>query len=301
MFGRPGSSGWALRVGRAALVLVVACLWSCGSDADEGGAPTPTPVATSEAKAAPAVDGLIDVGGHGLYMACAGTGSPTVVYLHGAIEEAEIVPHRNATAIRDELTDEHRVCLYDRRNVGRSDTVDRPQRPADAIEDLDRLLAAADVEPPYVLLGASFGGLLSYLYMSEHPDDVVGMVLLDSPVPDELRLEGLLPADDRYKAFDKKDERDTLERISHYKVFKATSKHIGNEPAIPMTFLASKQEPPEVGIPEYDRRYLSIRADYVGRFSPGRLVEVDAPHFMEPAIPQRIAGELRDVIRAAGG
>lgn len=300
MLGDSGASGWTWGIGRAAILLSVACLWSCGSGSEKGDKPTSTPVATSERKAADVVDGMFEVGGHRLYMTCAGTGSPTVVYLHGSITEADVVPHRNATAIQDELSAEHRVCLYDRRNVGRSDTVDRPQRPADAIEELERLLAAADIEPPYVLLGASFGGLLSYVYMSEHPDDVVGMVLLDSPVPDELRLEGLLPAGDRYKAFDKEDERDTLERISHYRVFTAASKHIGKEPPIPMTFLASKQEPPEVGIPEYDRKYLDIRADYVDRFSPGRLVEVDAPHFMEPVISERIAKELQKVIRAAG-
>jgi hypothetical protein len=52
------------------------------------------------------------------------------------------------------LGDERRVCVYDRRNLGRSQTVDAPQLPADALADMRGLLAAADVKPPYVLLGA---------------------------------------------------------------------------------------------------------------------------------------------------
>lgn len=47
--------------------------------------------------------------------------------------------------------------MYDRRNVGLSETVDAPQSPEDMIADLHGLVGAAGVEPPYVLLGASFG------------------------------------------------------------------------------------------------------------------------------------------------
>jgi pimeloyl-ACP methyl ester carboxylesterase len=85
------------------------------------------------------------------------------------------------------------------------------QTPADAINGMHSLLAAAEVAPPYVLLGASFGGLLSYLYANTYPEDVVGMVLLDAMFPDEMSLEHLFPKSDRYKAFDKEDEDITLE------------------------------------------------------------------------------------------
>jgi hypothetical protein len=37
----------------------------------------------------------------------------------------------------------------------------------------------------------------------------------------------------------------------------------------------------------------------VDRFSPGTLKRVDAPHFMEPVIPDQIVEELRGVIAAA--
>ena len=66
-----------------------------------------------------------------------------------------------------------------------------------------------------VKLGRPFGGLLSYLYANTHPDEVVGMVLLDSMFPDELSLDYLFKPADRYKAFDAEDENESLERISH--------------------------------------------------------------------------------------
>jgi pimeloyl-ACP methyl ester carboxylesterase len=247
------------------------------------------------------ISGLFDVGGHRLYLTCRGAGSPTVLYLHGAITDEDVVPHRNAFALRRELVDDHRVCLYDRRNVGRSDTVNATQSPRAAIRDLETLLDVAGIEPPYVLLGASFGGLLAYLYANEHPDDVTGMVLLDAMFPDELPLDRYWPRDDRYKAFDREDREDSLERISHWRTLKEAARFIGHEPAIPVTYLASQQEMRNTsGIPEYDTRILGVQEAFVARFSPGTHVWIDAPHFMEPAIPGVIAEAVRSVAAAAG-
>lgn len=246
------------------------------------------------------IDGLFDVGDHRLYLSCSGTGSPTVVYMHGAIWDDRIVPHTNAFDIRERLQDHVRVCLYDRRNVGLSDTVDAVQEPKDALRDMERLLAAAGVEPPYVLVGASFGGLLAYLYANEHPDQVEGMVLLDSMFPDELALDRYWPRNERYKAFHREDQCCTPERISHWKAMKHGSRFIGHEPEIPVTYLASEQEPwGGTGIPEYDDVILDVLAGYVDRFSPGELVWVDAPHFMEPVVPDEIATAVRAVIDRA--
>jgi hypothetical protein len=241
------------------------------------------------------------VGGHSLYLSCRGGGSPTVVYLHGAIDSASAVPHQNGVPFQELLVDRQRVCVYDRRNVGESDTVEGPQLPADAISDMRKLLAAGDVKPPYVLVGASFGGMLAYLYTNQHPDAVVGMVLLDAMFPDEFTIEHLLKPADRFKAFDQADETDTPERISHYKVQKAASVYIGKEPAIPVTYLASKQDPyTDEDLPaKWNARILKLQAAYVDRFFPGKLVEVDAPHFMEPAIPEEIAQAVRDVTARA--
>jgi hypothetical protein len=66
-----------------------------------------------------------------------------------------------------------------------------------------------------------------------------------------------------------------------------------------VTYLASTQEPPDTGVPAVDRGFIRLRNAYVDRFHPGRLVNVDAPHFMEPEIPAQIADELRAVIDAA--
>jgi pimeloyl-ACP methyl ester carboxylesterase len=273
-----------LRVASITLALVAAASSAVVPPPSAGAVPTDV------------VEGLVDVGGHRLFLSCAGTGSPTVIYLHGAIWDTDTVPHANALAVRDRLVQDHRVCLYDRRNVGLSDTVDAVQQPKDALRDLEGLLDAAGVEPPYILLGASFGGLLSYLYANEHPDEVVGMVLLDSMFPDELQFDRYFPRSERYQAFHRSDMCCEVERISHWKTMKKASRHIGREPRIPMTYLASTQEPwGGQGIPEYDDNIIAALEGYVARFAPGELRWVDAPHFMEPVVPDEIATAVRQV------
>jgi pimeloyl-ACP methyl ester carboxylesterase len=64
------------------------------------------------------------------------------------------------------------------------------------VDDLHALLAAAAIPGPYVLVGHSSGGLVARLYASEYPDEVVGMVLLDSTHEDVwLRFQEALTPD----------------------------------------------------------------------------------------------------------
>jgi pimeloyl-ACP methyl ester carboxylesterase len=247
------------------------------------------------------IEGKFDVGGHELYLRCEGTSDPTIIYLHGSIEDPGVVPHRNGRAFQARLGGDHRVCVYDRRNLGLSDTVDAVQLPEDALTDLDNLLAAADVAPPYVLLGASFGGVLAYLYAHRHPDDVVGLVLLDSMFPDEMALEERFPPEERYEAFDEEDENELLERLSHFKVMLAAEQHIGDEPSVPLIYLASQQDRrDEPHVPGYNEEIHQLLQGFVDRFARGELIWVDAPHFLEPAAPDEIEAALRQVTASAG-
>lgn len=287
----------AVALAAAALAVLNARAGSVAVPADSAEARTGSATVGSQ----DAIKGMYDVGGHRLYLECAGTGSPTVVYLHGAIFDEDIDPHANGLVISEQLRDDYRVCLYDRRNVGHSDTVDAVQRPRDAMRDLENLLAAADLEPPYLLLGASFGGLLAYQFANLHPDEVTGMVLLDAAFPDDLALDLLLPHADRYKAKHEEDQQKSLERISHYAAHRAAYRFVGHEPGIPVIYFASSTKPRNtLGDPEYDALVLHAQDAYVDRFSPGKTIWVAAPHFMEPVVPKKIARAVRDVVDAAG-
>jgi pimeloyl-ACP methyl ester carboxylesterase len=93
------------------------------------------------------------------------------------------------------VAEQTRVCTYDRPGttraiegggISRSDPVPQPTTTANAVSDLHALLNALHIAEPVVLVGHSYGGVVSRLYASKYPADVAGMVLVDSLTP-ELR------------------------------------------------------------------------------------------------------------------
>ena len=124
---------------------------------------------------------LVDVGGHQLHLLCRGSGSPVVILepgLPGSSLAWESVTTDIATFTR--------VCSYDRAGYGWSDIGPSPRVVGNIVQELNVLLQAAGIEPPYVLVGHSFGGLVMQLYANRYPAEVSGMVLVDSSHPDQL-------------------------------------------------------------------------------------------------------------------
>jgi pimeloyl-ACP methyl ester carboxylesterase len=78
------------------------------------------------------------------------------------------------------------VCAYDRAGQGWSEEAGRPLDGVESAAELHALLAAAGEHGPYVLAGWSTGGTYAMTYAALHPDEVAGMVLLDSSSPEQL-------------------------------------------------------------------------------------------------------------------
>jgi len=76
-----------------------------------------------------------------------------------------------------------RVCAYDRAGQGWSDDASKPQDGVAAASDLHTLLSRAGEDGPYVLVGHSIGGDYSMTYAARYPEQVAGMVLLDTTSP----------------------------------------------------------------------------------------------------------------------
>jgi pimeloyl-ACP methyl ester carboxylesterase len=123
---------------------------------------------------------LIDVGGHQLRLDCVGSGSPTVVLEPGAGGTSASMGW-----IAPAVASQTRVCVYDRAGRGGSQPADRPQDGARIATDLHTLLHRAGVPGPYVLAGHSFGGLYVRIFAAHYPDEVAGLVLIDSTASKE--------------------------------------------------------------------------------------------------------------------
>ena len=82
--------------------------------------------------------------------------------------------------VQPEVAEFARVCAYDRSGIGWSESGPKPRTSSRIVEELHAMLKDAGEDGPYVLVGHSFGGANAQLYASEYPDEVAGMVLVDS-------------------------------------------------------------------------------------------------------------------------
>ena len=160
------------------VVLVVVLLVGCGGDASKERA-YPPPEITVEGTGSGV---QVDVGRRSLYVECEGSGSPTVLLESGFGGASDVWGE-----VLPELGRETRTCAYDRAGIGVSEAIPGIHDAGDEIRDLERLLDRGRIEPPYVLVGHSYGGLLARLFARAHPDQTGGVVLVDAEGRDEFR------------------------------------------------------------------------------------------------------------------
>lgn len=123
---------------------------------------------------------LVDIGGgRKMNLHCIGEGSPTVIFEAGLDDQS-----RAWATVQPIIAEQTRTCSYDRAGFGFSDLSHRDGNGANAVDDLHRLLTAASIAPPYVLVGHSMGGMYVRQYADAYLSEVVGMVLVD-PVSEE--------------------------------------------------------------------------------------------------------------------
>lgn len=117
---------------------------------------------------------LIDVGRRRLHLYEQGSGSPAVI-LEAGIAGTSL----GWALVQPEIAKFTCVCSYDRAGLGWSDAASSAPSVSDAISDLHGLLSRANVPPPYVLVGHSFGALLVRAYAQRISEEVAGLILVD--------------------------------------------------------------------------------------------------------------------------
>ncbi|HWR73601.1 MAG TPA: alpha/beta fold hydrolase, partial [Nitrospirota bacterium] len=123
---------------------------------------------------------IVDVGGYRLHLNCTGEGSPTVI-LESGMNEFSL----SWALVQPGVAKFTRVCSYDRAGLGWSDPGRAPRTSETIVRELHALLRAAGITGPLVLAGHSFGGMNARLYARRYPNEVAGMVLVDSAHEDQ--------------------------------------------------------------------------------------------------------------------
>ena len=165
------------------------------------------------------------------------------------------------------------------------------------VEELRSQLHALNLNPPYILVGHSLGGLYMQLFAKTHPDEVAGVVLVDTTHPDQL-------------------ERMKTERPGNYRLVKSmmvlqgattlgaemrgteeTQKQwlaAGPLPPVP-TILLSAQRDTAMNGHEFTAFFQQLHRELAAAWPGAELRMVDSDHFIQKHQPEAVVQAVRDV------
>ncbi len=269
------------------VALVVLVLSACGGGGGGGSEAT---------SAAQELDRVVEIEGkRGLYVRCTGSGSPTVVMEAGDGDTSD-----QYAFAEDEVAKKTRSCVYDRANLGRSDPAPGPRQLPDLVGDLKQLLDSAEIPGPYVLVGTSGGGYIIAGYAYEHPDQVAGMVFVETPAP----WINADPPPEVVKETDP-DNPENIERRDYLQVERdawEARRRIGNIPVRVITADYPEAEINEVPFPDVRgdmRRNVELQRGWLVLSPQAKQIVVHTGHSVEEAEPEVVTDAILDVVREA--
>lgn len=184
---------WSKRIGLSLLCLIAVLLLSAAAYQS---------ISTKlDEKKYPPIGQMVDIGRYRLHLISKGQGGPAVVFdaglgcgsLHWSLVQPEVAKFTRAVAI-------------DRAGNGWSDESPMDRTSENIVTEMHEALHKANIQGPYILVGHSFGGLNVQLFANKYPDEVAGIVLVDSShedmvekmktlkIPEELVNEPLMMA-----------------------------------------------------------------------------------------------------------
>jgi pimeloyl-ACP methyl ester carboxylesterase len=293
-------------VASAMLALVItACAGTAGSAEPSTAASTTPPTsqpstssAAPSATAEPADPNLVAIGDRSLWLECTGEGSPTIVMESGLGGD-----HRTWERVAPELSSSARVCVYDRAGIADSDPAPGTRTAADAVDDVRALLGAAGIAPPYVLVGFSYGGIITQLHASMYPDEVAGIVLVESNHPLEAAqfADVLTPEQveaDREAALGNPEGLDVFAGMDEA----AAAGPLPDVPLVVVTAGISEGWPPDFDAETLDALRAAQQADLATFTSQGsQVIAESSAHHVPSQEPGTIVRAIEQVLDLIGG
>jgi pimeloyl-ACP methyl ester carboxylesterase len=258
---------------------------------------------------APIGSGMVSIGDYGLYITCQGEGEPTVILESGLGETTD-----NWSLVQPQVAEFSRVCTYDRAGLGQSDPGPTPRTSRTVVDELRALLERAHVQGPYVLAGHSIGGLHALLFAYEYPQEVAGLVLVDSSHYDSFwRMEGALPPETPDENEAVHNWRMMMRAVMMDPMFNPEGLDLpqtnaqlrfrgslGDFPLVVLT-AGNKQRPdfpPEMHA-RLEAEWLELQKDLAALSSAGRhVVAQESGHYIQKDQPDLVVDAIRQIVEA---
>jgi len=245
------------------------------------------------------------IGGFKLEYVMAGEGKPVIVFFSGYGADIDASWGRILPEVKKIST----VLAYNRFNYGDSDKVDAQQTGAEIIASLRSLLREKGLNPPYVLVGHSLGGVYAQLFAREHTEEVCGVVLVDSSHPDQEDMRRAQEGAIRRAVSGTINWIDSVthpRRHTEIASFTETARQIRAAPPfpdIPLTVISAGKEPPSWLVGDgFIRMFQENQRRLVSLSSQGRqIIAKQSGHFVQNDEPEVVVQAIREVVDKARG
>lgn len=189
---------------------------------------------------------------------------------------------------------------YNRPGYGSSDTVTTPRDGLHIVDELRLLLISNGLKPPYILVGHSLGGLYMQLFARRHPEEVTGLVLVDSTHPNQFKDKGAIDnwptwfrvAFRWYLPATAREEMDLINATGD-EVLALPS--ITGKPVIVLTALRPMGEKSELADDANEKR-----KDIAHLYPESKQVWVDSGHGIPKEKPEAVINAIREVLHTEG-
>lgn len=246
----------------------------------------------------------IAVGAYQVQAVSTGSGPYTVIFESGFGTDL-----RAWRKVAPEIAKTARVLTYSRAGYGQSDARSEPRTLLQSSLELDQLIAAARLRPPFILVGHSYGGMLVRAFAVRHPDQVAGMVLVDpaderfSPALRKLNAARVDEDDSRFAAIVParfKPELAALQPVLDSGVFPVP----GRLPDVPVVVITSMQpvDKPEFFLETPPARQVlyGLHADVAKGFRDGTHVVTErSGHNIQLEQPELVIAAIENVMARA--
>ncbi len=247
----------------------------------------------------PVISSPIPIGDRRIFLRCIGSGGPTVVLEAGYGDNGTIW-----APVQIHAAEFVRVCSYDRAGLERSDEPPHyPRTGAEVVADLHAALQAAQVEPPYLLVGQSYGALFSRLFAQTFPSEVAGLLLVD-PWPEDFdnQLQTMVTAE-QWTAYERlladEPDNEVIDFHATYDELRAA----GALPDVPLLILSHGQPPSAACCPkgwpiaEQEQLWQQLQQE-LAKLTPSgeQRVVPESGHMIHQAAPEVVIDAIAEMV-----
>lgn len=230
-----------------------------------------------------------------MYLECTGEGHgrPTVILATGR----GIGAYQGWSLVQSRVEQFAQVCSFDPLGAGESDHVAGVHPVSEVVEDMHDLFHSAHLPGPYLLVGASAGGVLVRRYEERYPSDVAGFVFVDSAHEEQEWRDAAISS-----GFD--PEWNNPDSLKADGMMLPQQKLVWHDD-VPMVVLERTDLPPCSAFPglsqhqckQIDKAWHDFQVDLASRSKYGQLRPIaGSGHAMQQQKPEAIAQAIQDVL-----